>query len=390
MARGSFGNVRKLKSGNWQARFVLPGTGQRIKAPHTFSTKGAAVSWLNEQKYLLDKGVWVHPDDVAEEARKEAQAKPSGSELLFETWADRYVDYLTTVRSASENTIVDVKSSLSARILPTFKGRDVTTITPGEVERWYKMLRAELAPSTAFDRYSLLKRVLALAVEAEVLDKNPCRLRIVKDKAEGNVTDERVATPEQVKKLAACMDPRFSLTILLAAWCALRQGEILGLRRKSFKNLDTDHPTVLVDRQIISKTGNVGRTKNGESRELSIPLALVPVIESHLASNVADGLDAPVFPTRPKGGRAVHNNNLRERWWKARNAAEMPDFKFHDLRHTGLTLFAQQGATYAELLHRGGHKDIEVALKYQHWSMERDRALTAKLDGLISESLGMN
>lgn len=53
---------------------------------------------------------------------------------------------------------------------------------------------------------------------------------------------------------------------------------------------------------------------------------------------------------------------------------------FHDLRHTGLTIFAQNGATYAELLYRGGHSSLEVALKYQHATEERDRSLTAQMD----------
>ena len=53
----------------------------------------------------------------------------------------------------------------------------------------------------------------------------------------------------------------------------------------------------------------------------------------------------------------------------------LENFRFHDLRHTGLTLFAQQGATQAELLHRGGHTSVEVALRYQHAADERDAAL---------------
>lgn len=51
----------------------------------------------------------------------------------------------------------------------------------------------------------------------------------------------------------------------------------------------------------------------------------------------------------------------------------------HNLRHTGLSKYAEQGATLAELLHRGGHTDVTVALRYQHATAERDRALTERL-----------
>lgn len=42
-------------------------------------------------------------------------------------------------------------------------------------------------------------------------------------------------------------------------------------------------------------------------------------------------------------------------------------------------MYAQQGANLAELLHRGGHTDVSVALRYQHATAERDRALTKRL-----------
>lgn len=47
------------------------------------------------------------------------------------------------------------------------------------------------------------------------------------------------------------------------------------------------------------------------------------------------------------------------------------------------TVFAQQGATLAELLHRGGHSDVDVALRYQHATRERDAALTARMDAAV-------
>jgi len=76
-------------------------------------------------------------------------------------------------------------------------------------------------------------------------------------------------------------------------------------------------------------------------------------------------------------------NTLRNAWERAREDAGIPWFKFHDLRHTGLTIFAQQGATLAELLHRGGHSDVDVALRYQHATRERDAALAARMDSHV-------
>jgi integrase len=64
-----------------------------------------------------------------------------------------------------------------------------------------------------------------------------------------------------------------------------------------------------------------------------------------------------------------------------------PRFRFHDLRHAGLTIFAQEGATLAELMRRGGHSDIRVVLRYQHATLARDRELADRMSDRIESRL---
>jgi len=61
-----------------------------------------------------------------------------------------------------------------------------------------------------------------------------------------------------------------------------------------------------------------------------------------------------------------------------------PDLHLHDLRHTGLTWSATLGATTAELMHRGGHDSPVAALRYQHATQDRDRALADALGELTT------
>jgi integrase len=51
----------------------------------------------------------------------------------------------------------------------------------------------------------------------------------------------------------------------------------------------------------------------------------------------------------------------------------------HDLRHSGLTWAAATGASVAELMRRGGHASPAAALRYQHATEDRDRALADAL-----------
>lgn len=112
-------------------------------------------------------------------------------------------------------------------------------------------------------------------------------------------------------------------------------------------------------------------------RSIAIPAALLPALRHHLYTLTPSERTAPVLVgTR---GLRVSQTALDKAWRTARDEAGRPGFQFHNLRHTGLSKYAEQGATLAELLHRSGHTDVTVALQYQHATAQRDRALTERL-----------
>src|SRR4051812_40800941 len=55
--RATFGSVRKLPSGKYQARYTGPDL-VRHKAPVTFPTKGEAEGWLAAKRVEVMKGEW--------------------------------------------------------------------------------------------------------------------------------------------------------------------------------------------------------------------------------------------------------------------------------------------------------------------------------------------
>ena len=57
----------------------------------------------------------------------------------------------------------------------------------------------------------------------------------------------------------------------------------------------------------------------------------------------------------------------------------MPELHFHDLRHTGATWLARDGATLKERMHRLGHSDYRMAARYEHADAERDAANAERL-----------
>ncbi|MFJ2300080.1 tyrosine-type recombinase/integrase [Oerskovia paurometabola] len=195
-------------------------------------------------------------------------------------------------------------------------------------------------------------------------------------------SSEDVVDPEQVEAIYAATPPQWRIFVLLAAWCQLRRGEVLGLQRRDIEWHEDGSATLHVRRQLNANTGDCTDPKSeAGNRSMSVPRIVVDRLAEHLAECVAPDVKAPIVPTKPRELIPLSNTRFGYVWAEARDSVPgLPTgFRFHDLRHTGLTIFAQEGATLAELMRRGGHSDIRVVLRYQHATMERDRELAERM-----------
>jgi integrase len=116
------------------------------------------------------------------------------------------------------------------------------------------------------------------------------------------------------------------------------------------------------------------------TRTVSFAREITPELRWHLECFAQAGGDGLVF-VEPKGGR-LRRSNLRKVWHQARGAVGFPELHFHDLRHTGNTMAAAQGASLRELMERMGHSSTRAALIYLHATRERDEVLAAGMESI--------
>jgi integrase len=109
--------------------------------------------------------------------------------------------------------------------------------------------------------------------------------------------------------------PRYRAAVLLAAWCGLRRGEVLGLRRE---DVDLEAECVIVRRNRVELLATRAsfdaepKTDAGK-RIVALPPHVLPVLAEHMAS--WSGSDR-VFVGRD--GRPMRGDAMRQAFDRAR------------------------------------------------------------------------
>ncbi len=269
---------------------------------------------------------------------------------------------------------------LDSHIEPTFGATALASITPSAVRDWHAELATRHA-TTAAKAYRLLSSIMRTAVADEVISRSPCQ---VKGAAVEHSPERPTANVAEVAALSEEMPDHMQIAVLLAAWCQLRRGELLGLRRRDVDLLHgslsvSATRTTLMSGEVIDKApkSDAGR------RTVAVPSHMLPALTDHLARFVGSEPNALVL-TGEKGG-PLRPQVLASAWSHARTKVGRTDLRIHDLRHSGLTWAAATGATVAELQRRAGHASPAAALRYQHATEDRDRVLAEALSGLAAE-----
>jgi integrase len=357
--RRRFGQVRKLPSGKYQASFVGP-TGTRQNAPQTFRTKTDAGRWLAQVEADLSRGTWLDDNLGRQAFGQYAKAWVRDNPKI----GPRYRETCTRNLRLHMTALVDIP---------------LRAITPAVVREWYgTALRGAGGRTSIQQSYRFLRAVMNTAVRDGAITKNPCN---IPGAGTDRAKERPVASPAQVVSLIEAITPRYRAAVLLAAWCGMRRGEVIGLLPQ---DVDLEEGTVTVRRNRIEllqtpQAFDADPKTDAGRRTISIPPHVLPVLAEHMITWAGT---ERVFVGRD--GRPMRGDAIRQAFARARRNAGMPGFRFHDLRHTGQTLAASAGATLKDLMARLGHSSPRAAMIYLHAFEGRDAAIATALSDLAA------
>jgi len=127
-------------------------------------------------------------------------------------------------------------------------------------------------------------------------------------------------------------------------------------------------------------------TKNGDTRAAPLVGHLKEILQPQInwVKEKYKGMDEKpskrwLFPSR-NGQVPI---DLRNPWEKARDAAGLIDFRFHDLRHSTASYLAMSGASQLEIAEVLGHRTLQMVKRYSHLSESHVKGLITRLDESI-------
>ncbi|MCK9793080.1 site-specific integrase [Isoptericola sp. 4D.3] len=234
---------------------------------------------------------------------------------------------------------------------------------------------------SAGQAYALLRTLCTGAIRDRHIDANPCQ---TPGAVYYGTADVRPATPGDVERIADAMPARYAAAVVVAAWSALRAGELFALQRRHVEILDDGTVRLRVEQaleELEHQPVRIGDVKSRASRRVVyLPPRAARALVEHLERFTGADPRALVFGTAD--GRPLTRTRRSELFGRAKRAAGRPDLRWHDLRHTGATRAAEAGATLAELQRRMGHSTVRAALIYQHATDDGDRRLAERLAAL--------
>lgn len=178
--------------------------------------------------------------------------------------------------------------------------------------------------------------------------------------------DERRAL---LKACEASSNEHLYPIVVFALSTGARKGEILGL--------------TLEDLDLSRDMAVLRNTKNGDTRSVPVVHHLKTLLTKQVPkiNKLYDALELPkrgrLLFARSDGLAPIEINRA---WYTALSAANIADFRFHDLRHSTASYLAMSGASQLEIAEVLGHRTLQMVKRYSHLSESHVKNLVENLN----------
>lgn len=260
-------------------------------------------------------------------------------------------------------------------LLPIFGNRHVIEETDVQGFVFHK-LEMGLSHKTVKDILIVLKMILKFGAKNKWIDYTPLDIQFPTERERHNV---EVLSKSNQKKIMNYIQEHFTfrnLGVYICLSAGIRIGELCAL---TWEDIDTENGIISVSRTIqriyVIENGerrtelilDTPKTKNS-IREIPISKDLLRILKpfKKIVNSSFFVLTNDAKPTEPRTYRSYYKNLMKE--------LNMPELKFHGLRHSFATRCIESNCDYKTVSVLLGHSNISTTLNlYVHPNMEQKK-----------------
>jgi integrase len=377
------GNKIYYDAANDRGKAWTPGFGLRVTA----SGARAFIFNYRTQKTRIDRRLTIGSPPAwstaaaREEAARKKQLVDAGQDPLGELQTlrssptvsdlcDRFIaEHLPKKRPSTQEAYA---SMIAKSIKPAMGSRKVIDIGYGDGDSLHRSVTQSSGPFAANRVLSVLSKMFDLAIRWQMRTDNPCR------GVERNQEPPRVKylTADELARLTAVLaeykDPQAANIIWLLLLTGARKSEVLSAQ---WSHIDLKHA-------LWIKPGHT--VKQRTEHRVTLSSAAVKILTS-IRETLPDE-QAWVFPKRGAWSRE-HRGSAEGPWNNIRKAAQLPNVRIHDLRHTFASLAVSDGASLPTVGALLGHTAPHTTARYAHLLDDPLRRVAERVGAMLSPGL---
>ena len=351
------------------------------------------------------KAAWKKAEAVRVQMEKEWEQTISVNytDIQFSDYMKQWLENIK--HTLAETTYYSYKETIYSVICPYFEKRKIKLheLKRTHIEQFYKYKqrgsesKKGVKATTIRNYHANIRKALKDAFNDDLITSNPA----------AKVTLPRVVrfrgnpyTQAEIKTLAdSIIGTRLEVPVLLAAWFGMSRGEVLGVR---WGAINFEAKTLSVQGTVTNKGSGkpaenevfrLGETKR-EMRLRSFPLSDNQVsylqalkqkqIENRLLCGDSYNNDYIDFVCVDAMGNKIRLNYVTVAFREMLVKLGLRKIRFHDLRHTNITLLLEAGIELIKLQSWAGHSHLSTTADiYAHVQANSKRHLTDKMSEIL-------
>lgn len=289
------------------------------------------------------------------------QSPSNRTSPTFKDFAERWMREYARVEKSESTWSMD-KSTIARYLVPAFGGTRLIDLRRAHIKalkadlRERKVGRREkpLHPKTINNLVLLAKKIMATAVEMELIPVNPFSAEKLLRSPEPTISFWTIPERDRFLDRAMVLDPDFARVVAVACHTGLRRGELIALRRC---DLDFERRKIAVVASYNLWVKKRLPTKNKCVADVPMNQAVYQALSpKRFLQAEASVFELSLF------------HNARRRLRDLCKKTGVRSIRFHDLRHTFASTLAMAGVDLMLIQKLMRHKSYQMTLRYAHLS----------------------